>query len=145
MRRCTVQRGKSIFLMLLCEISVRLWFIVDWAREYFSYLKLLWVWILPILARFAQSPELPSKPRLLSFHIVSSCKHAFIESSMPAIDFTARCVALDIMLNAVAVMKYKSINAPRAQARSLAITSAPRTTLSIHQVPRTIIPTVLRP
>lgn len=61
---------------------------------------------------------------------------------MPAIDFTARCVALDIMLNAVAVMKYKSINAPRAQARLLVITSAP---LSIHQIPRTIIPTVLRP
>ena len=119
------------------------WVIGDLVGEHF--LKLLLVWIPPILTRFAQSPELPSKPRLLSFHIVLACKHAFIESSMLAIDITARCVSLDIMLNAVAVMKYTSLNALRAQALSLVITTAPRTTLSIHQIPRTIVPTLLRP
>ena len=64
---------------------------------------------------------------------------------MLAIDITARCVPLDNMLNAVAVMKYKSLNALKAQALLLVITTAPRTTLSIHQIPRTIVATLLRP
>ena len=64
---------------------------------------------------------------------------------MLATDLTARCVSLDTMLNAVAVMKYKSPNAPRAQTLSLVVTSTPRTTLSIHQISRTIVATMLRP
>ena len=64
---------------------------------------------------------------------------------MRAIDISARCVSLDNMLNAVAVRKYESLNALRAQALSLVIITPPRTTLSIHQIPRTIVPTLLRP
>lgn len=64
---------------------------------------------------------------------------------MLPIEITARCVSLDIKLNAVAVMKYKSLNALRAPSLLLVITTAPRTTLSIHQIPRTIVPALLRP
>ena len=136
---------KLICPMQHLQISVSIWVIGDVVGEHFPCSKPLLVWIPSILTRFIQSPELPSKPRSPSFHIVLSCNHAFIGSSMPAIDLTAGCVSLDIMLNAVAVMKYKSRNTTIAQALLLVITSAPRTTLSIHQIPRTVVPTVLRP
>lgn len=64
---------------------------------------------------------------------------------MLAIDITARCIPLGIMLNAVAVIKHESLNASRNQAPLLVITSAPCTALTIHQIPGTVKPTTLRP
>lgn len=125
--------------------KMSIWVISDFIGGTFSHSKLLLVWIPPSLARFAQGTELPREPPLLHFHIVLVCKHVFIESSMLAIDITARYVRLNIMLNAVAVMKYGRLNASRTQALLLVITWAPRATLSIHQIPRTVVPALLRP
>ena len=64
---------------------------------------------------------------------------------MLALDVTARCIPLDIMLNAVAVIKHESLNTLKTQAPLLVITSAPWTALTIHQIPGTVVPTMLRP
>ena len=64
---------------------------------------------------------------------------------MLALDITARCIPLGIVLNAVAVIKHESLNTLRTQAPLLVITSAPCTALTIYQIPGAIVPTMLRP
>ena len=122
-------------------------YMIHWClgRRKFPYLELLLVFVPPVPARFAQSPDLPSEPPLLSFHIVLSCQHEIIESSELAVDITARRIPLGILLNAVAVIRYESLNTLETQAPLLVITSAPCTALTIHQISGTVVPTMLRP